>query len=42
MNETEVRHSEVLKAARYLFCKRTNTLYLWLYTHMTKYELIDE
>jgi hypothetical protein len=36
---TEDRHSEVLKAAKSLFYKRTRTLYRWVYANMSKYEL---
>lgn len=39
MDGTEDRDSEVLKAARSLFYKRTRTLYRWVYSNMTKYEL---
>ncbi|XP_033608304.1 uncharacterized protein LOC117282505 [Cryptotermes secundus] len=36
---TEDTHSDVLKAARSLFCKRTRTLYRWVYPNISKYEL---
>jgi hypothetical protein len=36
---TKDRHSEVLKAARSLFYKRTRTLYRWVYANMAKNEL---
>jgi hypothetical protein len=39
VHETEDRHSEVMKAARSLFYKRTRTLYRWVYANMTKCEL---
>jgi hypothetical protein len=36
---TENKNSEVMKAARSLFYKRTRTLYRWVYSNMTKNEL---
>jgi hypothetical protein len=39
VDEVDGMHSGMIEAARLLFCKRTRTLYRWMYPNIKKHEL---